>query len=238
MEIPEIKLTYFDTRGRGQFIRYYLRYREIPYTDDRIALSDEFSEWLSIKDDQNITGPFKKLPVLNWGDNMIAETMVIHSFLHNELGDASNFSSEENYRQAMLASSLYGDFMVQIGTLIWSDILFEGLDLNIAVNKTHQKIQDHLQLLEKTIQDWQWLENLDSRSFTITDCLLWEELDVIKHVFHDYISFEKTESLGNFYNECPGRSIFKQLLNEHPNRITGRPQEVDAIAKIQKILAS
>lgn len=236
MNLPEVKLSYFDTRGRGQFIRYFLRYRKIPFDDDRIPLSPDFREWAAIRDDRRISGPFHKLPVLHWGDTLISETMVIHTFLHNESGDVNKLSTEDNYRHAMLGSSLYGDLMLPVGTMIWSDILYEGLDLKIAVNKTLDRIRGQLQSLEKSMGEWSWLENLDNRPLTITDCLMWEELDVIKHVFRDHVSFENTALLNDYYRECPGLDVFRKVLSEHPVRITGRPAEAEAIARIHEIL--
>ena len=236
MDLPDIKLTYFDTRGRGQFIRNFLHYREVPFEDNRVALSADFREWLTIKTESEITGPFHKLPVLTWGDNMVTETMVIHAFLHNQLGDASTLSAEEKYQQSMLASSLYVDLMMPVGTLIWSDILFEGLDLGLMVNKSQNRIRDHLKLLDEVLAEWKWLDKLYDRPLTITDSLLWEELDVIKYVFRDHIPFDGMKSLDKFYNDCPGLKVFKKVIQQHPIRITGRPAEPEAIIRIQSIL--
>ena len=135
-DVPRITLRYFDARGRAQFLRYYLEYRGIPFDDDRVPLSSNFSAWLAIRDDRSIAGPFHKLPVLHWGDRLIAETLVIRSFLHEALGDAAKLSDEDNARDAMLASSIYGELMLPMGLLIWADLLYEGVDLSALAKKT------------------------------------------------------------------------------------------------------
>jgi glutathione S-transferase len=53
-----------------------------------VSLATGFEAWYAIRPDRTTTGPFQKLPVLRWGDRMIAETMVIATFLHGALGDA------------------------------------------------------------------------------------------------------------------------------------------------------
>jgi glutathione S-transferase len=101
---PHIKLSYFDVRGRGQFLRYYLRCREIPFEDARVPVTPDFASWQAVREDRTITGPFQKLPLLHWGDRVVAETTVIAAFLHEVSGDAARLSAEENRRHSMLIS--------------------------------------------------------------------------------------------------------------------------------------
>ena len=67
-EFPDITLHYFDLRGRGQFIRALLTQREVPFTDDRVKLAKDNSNWPQIRGDRNVTGDFQKFPFLQWGD--------------------------------------------------------------------------------------------------------------------------------------------------------------------------
>ena len=80
--IPSVILRYFDCRGRAQHLRYFLRGRNIPFADERVPLSGDFSEWRAIQPDRSRSGYFQKLPVLHWGETLLAETSVIHHFLH------------------------------------------------------------------------------------------------------------------------------------------------------------
>lgn len=41
--MPNYKLIYFDLRGRGEFIRMMLHYKNIPFEDEHVTL-DKWSE--------------------------------------------------------------------------------------------------------------------------------------------------------------------------------------------------
>ena len=53
---PAYKLTYFNIRGRGEFLRYMFAYAAQNYTDDRVEQAD----WPKLKPNM----PFGQLPVL------------------------------------------------------------------------------------------------------------------------------------------------------------------------------
>merc|ERR1712098_756442 len=60
---PEVKLTYFNLRARGEPSRLLLAYGGIKYEDERIAPPwDADSTWSTLKP----TTPFGQLPVLKW----------------------------------------------------------------------------------------------------------------------------------------------------------------------------
>ena len=100
-----------------------------------------------------------------------------------------------------------------------------------------QRVQDHLRVLDQTLSEWKWLAHINTRPLLLTDCLLWEELDVVNQTFGNHLTFDETETLARFYNECPGRPVFDAMLKEQPCQITGRPGEADAITRIQRLLA-
>jgi glutathione S-transferase len=235
---PQITLRYFDARGRAQFLRYYLRARDIAFEDERIALSADFSAWLAIRDDRAKTGPFHKLPVLYWGDTELAETFVIAEFLHRISGDHERLSTSGNLRHAMLVSTLYVDIMLPIGTLIWADVLTPGADVPALVPRVFERIDRYLGYLDATLAEWRWLEGTKSRPLMIGDCLLWEELDVLQLVFGDHLALERHRALAQFYRDCPGRAVFEKLLGEQRCPITARPAEPDMLARIRSIVAS
>ena len=233
---PPISLTYFDARGRAQYLRYYLHYRDVRYDDDRVPLSADFSAWLAIRGDRAIVGPFHKLPALHWDGRTIVETLVIHAFLHKMLGDQARLSEDENLRHAMLTSSLHVDVMLPIGTLIWAEVAYAGVDLSALTKRTVERLRSHLASLNRTLDEWRWLEDAKERPVMLADCLLWEELSVAQHVFGDHLRLNETPTLGRFYQECPARALFESRLRDHPCQITGRPAEGAAIAKIQELL--
>jgi hypothetical protein len=232
---PPITLRYFDTRGRAQFVRYYLRLRDFPFTDERIPTTDGMAAWRSLRGDRGKTGPFQKLPVLHWGNRLIAETLMIAAFLHEALGDARQLSDDDNLRQGMLTSALC-DVMASTAQLIYADIAYPGVDLKPTAARSLERLKLHLGSIDQALHDWQWLPRSTKRPPTLADCLLWEELDVAHTVFGEHLALGELGSLAAFYAEFAGRERCQQLLRENACPITARPQEAEAIAAIQAAL--
>jgi hypothetical protein len=237
-DLPKITLRYFNARGRGQFLRYYLLHRNVPFEDERVPLSAGFSEWQAIRPDRKVAGPFHKLPVLHWGDRMIAETMVIHAFLHEALGDRAKLSEDDRLREAMLASSAYNDVVIPVAMLIWADIMFKGLDLPTFAKGALQRVQNNLTSLDETVREWNWFARSRERPVMVLDCLLWEAIDFAMRAFGARLNLDNAAALTRFYAECPGRVTFERLLREHPCQLTGRPGEAQALDGIERALAA
>lgn len=236
MHHPPITLRYFDARGRAQFLRYYFRARKVSFTDERVPIGDEFAAWRAMRDDRARTGPFQKLPVLQWGDRLIGETLMIAAFVHEASGDAGSLSDDDNMRHGLLTSSLYTDVLTQLGILLWAEIIYPGVDLAAPAKRTLDRLKAHCQALEQTFADWRWLDKMRNRRIMLADCLLWEELDTTRTVFGPHWSLAATPTLARFYDDFPGRTIFEAVLAERPCPITARPNEAEGIAKIQQSL--
>jgi hypothetical protein len=85
----KIRLYYWNARGRLQAVRYMLediaaKYKHVDYKED-FGLVEKFTEvWLQHKGDENISGPFRNLPVLHWNDTFtFGQTLAIGSFNGN-----------------------------------------------------------------------------------------------------------------------------------------------------------
>jgi glutathione S-transferase len=236
MQHPPITLRYFDARGRAQFLRYYFRARKVQFTDERVQLGDNFAAWHALRDDRKRTGPFHKLPVLQWGDRLLGETLMIASFLHEASGDASSISDEENLRHGQLTSSLYFDVLSQLAMLLWAEAMYPGADMAAVAKRVFDRLNLHCKALEQSLVEWRWLDRARNRRVMLADCLLWEELDVARVVFGPHWSLEATPTLARFYGDFPARPTCEAVLAEHPCPITARPNEAEAIAKIQAVL--
>ncbi len=233
-----ITLRYFDARGRAQFLRYYLRARVPAFVDERVPLSADFAAWIELRGDRSRTGPFQKLPVLQLGDELVAEALVIAQVLHDRLGDKALLSTQDQLRHAMLTSSVYQDVMMPLGTLLWAENLFAGVDLAALAARTLERLQQQLAVLDRTLKEWRWLEHADRRVPMLADFMLWEELDVASRVFGPHLSLAPMPALASFYNGFAARGTCQALLEEHPCPITARPSEGDAILRLQSLLAA
>jgi glutathione S-transferase len=234
---PKIVLRYFDVRGRAQFIRYYFACRGFQYEDERVPIGEGYASWLELRDDRTRTGPFQKLPVVEWEGQLIPEALVIRGFVHEASGDAALLSPQDNLRHALLASSAYEDIMFPVILLIWADAFFRGCDLSKVSRQSLENTARHLTALDRTLGEWQWLEGLAERPIMLADCLLWEELSVAQRVFGRHLPLDDKPVLARFLAECPGREAFEAVLADHPCQISGRVEEADAISQIQAALA-
>jgi glutathione S-transferase len=238
--LPPLVLRYFDCRGRAQFIRHYLAARGLEHTDERVALSPGFEAWQAMRADRGRAGVFHKLPVLHCGELLVSETLVIQAYLHRASGDEKQLTDAENARHSMLVSSLYNDVMTPIGTLIWADLLFSGVDVGKLARQSLGRIRGHLGSLDRTLEEWDWCAAAANRPIMLADCLLWEELDVARHVFGEHVRLHEFATLSRAYHECPGRATFEQLLVSRRVSITGKgvASETDTLAQIRELVAA
>merc|ERR1712018_73359 len=89
--MPNVKLTYFNLRARGEPCRLLLAYGGIKYEDERIPPPWEpASTWGTLKP----TTPFGQLPLLQWGDEVICQSMACARFIAREVGLAGNNNME------------------------------------------------------------------------------------------------------------------------------------------------
>jgi glutathione S-transferase len=237
--MPPVVVRYFDCRGRAQFIRHYLRARELDHTDDRVPLSEGFEAWVAMRGDRSRVGPFHKLPVIHCGERTIAETLVIRDFLHRASGDERLLSEEENIRHSMLTSSLYNDVMMPLGILLWSKLSMPGIDVAAYAQQTLTRVRGHLGSLDKTLDEWGWRAAAAKRPIMLADCLLWEELDVTQHVFGEHLRLQELPMLSRLYHEMPGTGVFEAAVRERPTSVTGMglARETAALAEIKAALS-
>lgn len=241
---PTITLRYFDARGRAQPLRYYFAARGIAYTDERVPVSsggsNPWKEWTEMREDRARVGPFHKLPVLHYGDRMIAETLVIDAFLHRALGDEALLSDAENMRHSMLVSSLYSDIVMQVGTTLWAEAIYAGLDYPAFIRQVVGRVRGLLGRIDRTLAEWGWVAAARGRPPMIADCLLWEELDSLQHLFGDHVGIDDLPMLSRIYREAPGRPAFEKVLASHPAPVTGRGSaaEAEIIGRIRGYLAA
>ena len=230
-DYPEISFTYFDLRGRGQFIRAMLHHHDVPFADNRIVLAKDNSNWPEIRSDREKTGDFQKVPFLRWGEQRLNETLAILEYLDKQLG-LSDPDETTWLQHRQLTSSAFLDLVVACINLIWSDVFHPEANVPATTAILKRRIGMHLATLNQTLQQWHWLENMQDRPVMASDAVLWEGLDMVRLTFDDHVSFEELDALSAFYDESPGAPTFKKLLAEKHLNITGRPGEAEALTVI------
>jgi hypothetical protein len=140
----------------------------------------------------------------------------------------------------MLVSSLYGDVVTPIAMLLWAEALYPGLDYAGFARQSLARIRTHLGRLETTLAEWRWAESMRARPVMLADCLLWEELDVARHVFGESARLDQLPTLARLYAESPGRAAFEKVLAAHTAPVTGRglAAEAEIIGRLPGLLAA
>jgi len=74
----------------------------------------------------------------------------------------------------------------------------------------------------------------------LADAMLWEELDIVQHVFGEHLPLDNYPVLAKLYRDCPGRAAFDAVLRAQPLAITGRglSGEEQSIDKIRRVLSA
>ncbi|EDV25618.1 S-crystallin 4 [Trichoplax sp. H2] len=86
--MPSYKLTYFNSRGRGEIIRYLFALSDTPYED--LRLSSE--EWAKQK--AGSKAPFGQLPILEVDGKVLCQSNAIVAYLAKEFGFAGKTSND------------------------------------------------------------------------------------------------------------------------------------------------
>ncbi|MDG2175932.1 MAG: hypothetical protein P8M72_07375 [Gammaproteobacteria bacterium] len=235
-DYPAISFHYFDLRGRGQLIRGFLHHHQVPFTDERIVLAKDNSNWPVIRQNRDLTGDFQKLPFILWGDTRLNEVLVILDFLDRKLGNAAHLNDLDWLQHRQLASSAFLDLLVTCINLIWSNVFHPQANLPATTAIVKKRMQAHLITMNQTLEEWDWIRKMADRPVMASDAVLWEALDVIRLTFNDQVRFDALESLSVFYAECAGAESFKALLARKVMTITGRPGEAEALLVIHNSL--
>lgn len=233
-----IKLRYFDARGRAQFIRYYLRVRNVAFIDERVPLEPDFASWMTIRDDSSLTGPFHKLPVLEIDGLLLAETAVITGYLHERFGDSVALNEATDLRHRQLLSALNDDVTMPIGMLLWAERMYAGLDFPAFTHRTFERLMRSLESIEAALVEWRWLEHSNVRPIMLADCRLWESIDVCRTVFGESLDLSKLPTLEAIHRRFRSRTAFSELLAESPCPISARDDEAAVIERIRSIAAA
>lgn len=134
--MPAITLRYFDCRGRGQPLRYYLEHLGAAFADERVTFVDGWHTWARMKNDPELSGPFGKLPVLVWDGHLLVETLVISSHLQQELDPSANATRIDQ------AQSALSDDLARLYELLNLDQLARGADLQPVAKRVEAGLAD------------------------------------------------------------------------------------------------
>lgn len=170
---PAITLRYFACRGRAQPLRYALHDAGVTYDDELVPFD---ASWVECKQDPSFSGPFASLPVLVWGDVVLAQTPAIAYFLARTLelgGDGSDLAMA---RALALCTFGLEDFAAPIFGVLWQPGEYSAESVRAARDGARARLASRVTRLEAWLQD-NAPYALGERP-CIGDYFLWEGVDV------------------------------------------------------------
>jgi glutathione S-transferase len=109
-----VVLRYFNIRGRGQPLRDALTDAGVAFVDERIEIGPG---WRTLKE-QSEGGPFGSLPVLEWDEDRVGQTLAIASYLSRRLGQYDGLDAGNIARLEMVTSTAYLDITGQTSLMM------------------------------------------------------------------------------------------------------------------------
>jgi hypothetical protein len=112
-------LHYFECRSRGQALRFALVGSGADFEDRRVPI-EAVANWREKARDDRFGGPFASLPMLDWDDFRVAQTLAIAAYLSARLGfDDRLGTPEARARDQMLVSAAHLDMQAPYSKLLW-----------------------------------------------------------------------------------------------------------------------
>ncbi|UJR08594.1 hypothetical protein I4U23_012853 [Adineta vaga] len=245
----KIRLRYWNARGRVQSVRYMLAdiaatNKNVDYQEDFELIEKALESWVQHKADENISGPFRNLPVLHWNDKHIfAQTLPIGQYLARKFdlyGKLTSSIDEEDVLHGYIdgvVSCAYTDIISNVLTCIWSaaDFVTESNPMNRMTKKVPNDLKALNNLLKKSSTSFFY----DQTEPTIADYFVFEAFTLARDYTEKMLPGEDDRQalvkLEKVMLERPGISNYfnKGLLFK---RFTGSPKEDEYLAKLPETL--
>merc|ERR1711994_1044009 len=199
--MPNIKLTYFNGKGRGETARLILAYGGMHYEDRRVSFEDMPALKPSL--------PFGQLPVLEVDGVTIGQSMAIARYLANEYGIAGTSNMVKAQVDEVvdvmndLQDAMYGTF-------------FEK-DEKAKAEKTKKVIEE---TIPKSLANLEKVLEKRGGQFLAGNCLTWAELHFLQLAESlETMSpkcVEATPKLANLVERTKNLPNIKKWLEERP----------------------
>ncbi|MFZ1988462.1 MAG: glutathione S-transferase family protein [Alphaproteobacteria bacterium] len=232
-EPSSITLRYFNCRGRAQALRDVLMDSGLPFDDELVEVGPK---WPAQKQDKDFSGPFGSLPLLIWGNDRVAQTLAIASYLSRRLGHYEGRDTQAIARLEMISSAAYLDLITSIGEMRWQvGLAKDEVTWNAWFDGYVQRARLRIPYFE------QLLASADSEFFggnhpVAADFFVYEAMS------------EWRETLGpSLLDElsCPLLSRFTETISARPHLLayrsagrrpaafSGSPTDADALKRLQ-----
>ena len=229
MASPAIVLRYFPVRGRAQALRHALADSGTHFEDLRLPLAD----WPALRTDPAFSGRHRALPTLSWGEEFVAETLPIASFLANRLGHYRGLSDAAVAACEAIVSSAYIDVMLRLVEVIRADLLHPGAEparsLAVALPRVLQKF-------ETLDAGWAGGAFIGGDRPTMPDFFVAEAIEALRYVLGPSHEAWLEDTLPHSHVLAEGLLVRPGLAGcwqSRPARFTARLDEDQVVARLR-----
>ena len=228
-----IVLRYFPVLGRVQALRHALLDAGIAHEDLQIPLE----KWPEHKADTAIAGPFGGLPTLSWDEGFISETLPIATFLAKRLGHYEGLSDIQIAFHESIISNCYVEGICRLGELVWSDLIYPGVDLKASLPMLIGRIVDKMARLSAIAPEGGFWGDAHAKRPVMSDFFAAETLYVLRYVLgssREAALRPKMPRLFAMEDALRERPSLAAAFASRPQAFTGHPSEAAAVAKLQE----
>lgn len=229
-----IILRYFPVLGRVQALRHALSDAGLDYEDHQIPLD----QWPNHKQDPSIAGPFGGLPTLSWNGELVSETLPIATFLSKRLGHYEGLSDVQIAYHESLVSNCYVEGIMRLGEIVWSDLIYSGLDLSGSMPMLLGRVVDKMARLSAIAPSAGFWGDSHAKRPVMADFFAAETLHALRYVLgpkRDSALRSKMPRLFEIQEALEQRPSVAPAFGARPAQFTGHPMEAAAIEKLRAL---
>jgi glutathione S-transferase len=223
-----VSIRYFEAQGRAQALRHALADSGEKFEDIRVAMSD----WPKHKEDAGFAGWFASLPTLTWGDDTIAETIPIASYVAKRLGHYDGLSAREIARLEAVVSSIYIDVQLRFTDLLYADVAYPGADVAAAVPRTINRAIDKLARIAELLRPSGWLSG---ERPTVADFFFAEGTELVLRFTSEEVLGAKAPRALEHATRIRARPAIAREWRRRPSNFTARPDERSVLERIRAV---
>uniref|UniRef100_A0A0N7ZBC2 glutathione transferase n=1 Tax=Scylla olivacea TaxID=85551 RepID=A0A0N7ZBC2_SCYOL len=188
--MPEYKLVYFNGRGLGELIRWIFLHGDIPFTDERV----EMSEWPEKK---KVT-PGGKLPLLYIDGKPLWQSMAIGRFAAKLAGLTLDDTLDACYCDAFVETAK--DLLTEMYKILLSEKSQEEKDKELREEYVVKTLTPVLEKVNKRLETKQWL---------IGDKMTWADLAISRSI--DEVAIHISDVVSKYPNVSAHAEKIHQL---------------------------
>jgi glutathione S-transferase len=228
-----VLLRYFDCLGRTQPLRNALVDAGIAFEDQRLAIGPS---WRALKE-QADGGPFGSLPVLEWGDDCVAQALPIAGYVARRLGQYDGLDAMGVARLEMVASVAYLDVIAELAMMLWVPTAIPDAEAAVRFSNHEARILHKVDRLERMLAS-SGDPFFGGHRPVVADFFVAEALDMTRAVIGERLdaALGRALRLAEMRERMARRDAIARYIGEgkRPTRLTGSPNEAESLARIRR----